>query len=54
MNRKAAVFACRITGVTGLLLSLLLAKTAGIGAVLIGVAGFLFWIGLGRYFGRSA
>lgn len=53
MNKKAAVFACKFTGVTGLAASLFLWKVSGFGAMIAGLIGSLFWFGLAWWFNRS-
>lgn len=53
MNTKAAVFACRFTGFIGILASLLFWKMYGLTGLLLGLAGSMFWFGLGRYFQKT-
>ncbi|MBN2911004.1 hypothetical protein JQC72_16045 [Polycladomyces sp. WAk] len=52
MNRKAAVFACRMTGWVGLAATLFLWQLYGWIGCVIGLAGSLLWFGLGRLFDR--
>ncbi|GGA53310.1 hypothetical protein GCM10007416_28030 [Kroppenstedtia guangzhouensis] len=53
MNTQAAVFACRFTGFIGILASLLFWKMYGITGLSLGLAGSIFWFGLGLYFQRT-
>lgn len=53
MNPKAAVFACHVTGVIGLIAALFLWKIAGTSAFIAGLLGSSFWFGLGWYFRTS-
>jgi hypothetical protein len=53
MNRKAAVFACRLTGWIGLAVTLFLWRLYGWIGCVIGLAGSLLWFGLGRLFNRQ-
>lgn len=54
MNMRAAAFACRVTGIAGLLASLLLWKLEGLSGLIPGLLGSLFWFALGWRFGRTS
>lgn len=52
MDKKAAVFACRLTGWVGLAVTLFLWQLYGWIGCVIGLVGSLLWFGLGRLFDR--
>lgn len=52
MNRKAAMFACRLTGWVGLAATFFLWQLYGWIGCVIGLAGSLLWFELGRLFDR--
>jgi hypothetical protein len=54
MNRRAAAFACHITGIAGLLASLLLWKVEGLAGLTLGLLASLLWFVLGWRFGRPS
>lgn len=53
MNGKAAAFACNFTGIAGLAASLFLWKVSGLGSMIAGLIGSLFWFGLAWWFRQS-
>lgn len=53
MNVDAGVFACRFTGVAGILLSIFLGFTSGWDLFFYGILFSAFWFGLAWYFKKS-
>ncbi|MFC7441886.1 hypothetical protein [Laceyella putida] len=54
MHERAAVFACRFTGVVGLLASLFLWKESGLPSFAAGLIGSGFWFALAWWIQRRA
>ncbi|SDY16069.1 hypothetical protein SAMN04487866_10270 [Thermoactinomyces sp. DSM 45891] len=52
MNMDAAVFACRFTGIAGILLSIFLGFTSGWDLFFYGILFSAFWFCLSWYFKR--
>ncbi|MDQ0416128.1 hypothetical protein J2Z48_000286 [Croceifilum oryzae] len=53
MNTNAAVFACRFTGIAGILLSIFLGFTSGWDLFFYGILFSAFWFCLSWYFKRQ-
>ncbi|MDR6225904.1 hypothetical protein [Desmospora profundinema] len=54
MNVSAAVFACRFTGVVGILASLLFWNLYGFAGLVFGLLSSMFWFGLAWHLQRGS
>ncbi|KPC72581.1 hypothetical protein ADL26_14730 [Thermoactinomyces vulgaris] len=54
MHERAAIFACRFTGVVGLLFSLFLWKVNGLPSFVAGLVSSCFWFALAWWIQRRA